>query len=146
MDESKPDPMNFVFRIVADSLEWASSATGFSYTEINIIAYYIILPFICVALVDRIFRKHHLKTAYAIAWVLMLSIIADFKAFSDALFKRSVDFLLFFDRFGLNYVSASVVICVVLPVLAFTVLCFLAFPSLRFWKASATALRNHAPT
>ena len=42
--------MNFIFRIVADSLDWVASVTGFSYNEINIIAYYLILPFFYVVL------------------------------------------------------------------------------------------------
>ena len=139
------ETMNFVFRIVADSLQWLSSVTGFSYNEINIIAYFIILPFIYVALVDRILRKHFLKITFVIFWVALVSLTADFSAFSDALFEHSVDFLLFFERFGLDYISASVVICVVLPALVFAVLCLLAFPSLLFWKATTTKLRNHAP-
>lgn len=56
--------MNFIFRIVADSLDWVASVTGFSYNEINIIAYYLILPFFYVVLVDRIFKKHFLKISY----------------------------------------------------------------------------------
>jgi hypothetical protein len=142
MDET----MNFVFRIVADGLRRISSATGFSYNEINIIAYYIILPFIYVTLADRILRKHQLKITYVVFWLVLISITPNFKVFSDALFKHSVDFLLFFGRFGLDYVSASVVICVVLPGLAFSAMCFLAFPSLRLWKANTNSPRNHAPT
>lgn len=125
--------MNLVFRIVADSLDWIASVTGFTYNEINIIAYFIILPFIYLALIDRIIKKHFLKIAFALAWLVLILLIKNFRAFSDALFNRSVDFLLLFGKVGLNYVAASVVICVVLPGLVFAVLCFLAFPSLRRW-------------
>jgi len=123
--------MNLVFQIVANGLNWIASVTGFTYNEINIIAYYIILPFIYVALVDRILKKHLLKIAYVIAWVFLIVFIPDFRAFSDALFQYSVDFLLLFGQVGLNYVAASVVICVILPGLVFAVLCLFAFPSLR---------------
>jgi hypothetical protein len=125
--------MNFVFRIVADSLEWIASVTGFTYNEINIIAYYIILPFVYVAFFDRILKRHFLKIGYAVAWLIGILLIKDFKAFSDALFDYSVDFLLLFGKVGLNYVAASVVVCVVLPGLVFAVLCWLAFPWLRRW-------------
>jgi len=123
--------MNPVFRIVADGLNWIAAATGFTYNEINIVAYYIILPFVYVALFDRILKKHFLKIAYVVAWGVLIVFNPNFRAFSDALFQYSVDFLLFFKHVGLNYVAASVVICVILPGLALAALCFFAFPSLR---------------
>jgi len=123
--------MNLVFRIVADGLNWIASVTGFTYNEINIIAYYIILPFVYVALLDRIFKKHVLKIAYVMAWAILLILLPNFRTFSDVLFQYSVDFLLLFGHFGLNYVAASVVICVLLPALVLAVLCLFAFPSLQ---------------
>ena len=123
--------MNVVFQIVAGSLDWIAHVTGFTYNEINIIAYYIVLPFIYVALVDRILRKHFLKIAYVIIWAVIICLLSDFSAFSDVWFKRSVDFLLLFDRVGLNYVAASVVVCVILPAIAFAALFLWAFPSVR---------------
>jgi hypothetical protein len=125
--------MNFVFRMVADSLDGIASVSGFTYNEINIIAYYIIIPFVFVALLDRIIKRHFLKIGFAVAWLIGILLIEDFKAFSDALFDYSVDFLLLFGKVGLNYVAASVVICVILPGLVFAVLCVFAFPSLRRW-------------
>jgi hypothetical protein len=123
--------MNLIFRIVADSLNGIASITGFTYNEINIIAYYLVLPFIYVALMDRIFKKHFLKIAYAAIWVALIIFIPDFRVFSDVLFHRSVDFLLLFGHVGLNYVAASVVICVILPGMAFVTLLMFAFPTLR---------------
>jgi len=123
--------MNLVFQIVANSLDWIASITGFTYNEINIIGYYIILPFLYVALFDRILKKQVLKIVYIVAWAILIVVIPDFRAFSDALFQSSVDFLLLFGQAGLDYVAASVVVCVVLPGLVFVVLCIFAFPSLR---------------
>jgi hypothetical protein len=105
--------------------------TGFTYNEINIIVYYILLPFVYVALVDRLFKKHSLKIAYVLGWGVLILLLKDFRAFSDALFKYSVDFLLLFGPLGLNYTAASVVICVVLPALVFALLSLFASPSLR---------------
>jgi hypothetical protein len=123
--------MNLIFRIVADCLNGIASVTGFTYNEINIIAYYIILPFIYVALLDRILKKHFLKIGYIVAWGGLIILIPNFRAFSNTLFEYSVDFLLLFEHVGLNYVVASVVVCVILPGLVFAVLCLFAFPSLR---------------
>ncbi|MEW6305720.1 MAG: hypothetical protein AB1705_19755 [Verrucomicrobiota bacterium] len=123
--------MNLVFNVVAYSLEWVASVTGFSYNEINIIAYYIILPFVYVALIDRGVRRHFFKLVYVATWAGVLCLIKDFAAFSDVLFAVSVDFLQLFSHVGLNYVSASVVICVILPGLVFVALLLFAFPALR---------------
>jgi Na+/H+-dicarboxylate symporter len=112
-------------------LNGIASVIGFTYNEINIIVYYILLPFVYVALVDRLFKQHSFKIAYVVGWVVLIFLIKDFSAFSDALFKYSVDFLLLFGHLGLNYTAASVVICVVLPALVFVLLSLLAFPSLR---------------
>jgi hypothetical protein len=123
--------MNTLFNLVADWLRWIAAVSGLTYNEINIVVYYIVLPFVYVALVDRILRRHILKVGYVLFWVVLLCVIRDFRGFSDWLFQRSVEFLLLFGRFGLNYVAASVVVCVVLPGLVFTALCLWAFPSLR---------------
>jgi hypothetical protein len=123
--------MNPVFYIVAHTLNWIASVTGFTYNEINIIAYYIILPFVYVALIDRILRKHILKITYVVAWIGVFCLVKDCGAFSNTLFDASVDFLLMFSHVGLNYVAASVVICVILPGIAFVSLLWFAFPELR---------------
>ena len=123
--------MNPVFYVVAHTLNWVAFMTGFTYNEINIIAYYIILPFVYAALIDRILRKHILKIIYVVAWAGALCLIKDFGAFSNSLFNASVDFLLMFSHVGLNYVSASVVICVILPGIVFLALLWFAFLTLR---------------
>jgi len=123
--------MNPVFKAVARTLDWAALVTGFTYNEINIIAYYIVLPFVYVVLLDRIFHKHVLKITYVLVWAAILVAVRNFSSFCDALFKTSVDFLLMFSAVGLDYVAASVVICVILPAMVFVALLLIAFPDLR---------------
>lgn len=123
--------MQLVFDAVARSLNWIASVTGFSYNEINIIAYFILLPFIYVVMVDRIARRHWLKLIYIVGWTIGLCLVKDFRTFSNRLFDASVDFLLLFSGVGLNYVAASVVICVVLPGIVLLLLVWAAFPSVR---------------
>ena len=123
--------MNPVFNAVARTLDWIASVTGFTYNEINIIAYYIFIPFVYVVLLDRIIHKHVLKIAYIFVWVAILVAIRNFSEFCDVLFKVSVDFLLKFSAVGLDYVAASVVICVILPAMVFAVLLLMAFPNLQ---------------
>ena len=133
--------MNSIFTIVALTLDFIGSVTGFTYREINIIAYYIVLPFVYVALVDRIIHRHILKIIYALSWTVAVLLIRDFKAFSDTFFSASVDFLLWFSHVGLDYIAASVVICVILPAIALMALLLFAFPSLRQKIAKYRKLR-----
>jgi hypothetical protein len=53
--------------------------------------------------------------------------LRDFEKFSQVLFDRSELFLRWFKRLGTNYVAASVLICVALPLLIYALLIFYAF-------------------
>lgn len=123
--------MDTLFDLVAGFLNWIASLTGFSYNEINIIAYYVLLPFVYVALIDRILHRHLLKILYAVAWTIAFICIPDFSKFSDWLFDGSARFLMSFGWIGWDYVAASVYICVIFPLLALAWLLPFAFPRLR---------------
>jgi len=120
--------MNIVFHIVYSLLKLISEITGFTYNEVNIIAYYIVLPFAYVILADKILKRHVLKIVYVVSVAAGLLMIKDFTAFSDWLFQKSVDFLLSFDIFGWNYVVSSVFICVIFPAIVFVGMLYLAYP------------------
>jgi hypothetical protein len=120
--------MNIVFHIVYSLLKLISEITGFTYNEVNIIAYYIVLPFAYVILADKILKRHVLKIVYVVSVAGGLLMIKDFTAFSDWLFQKSVDFLLSFDIFGWNYVVSSVFICVIFPAIVFVGMLYLAYP------------------
>ncbi len=120
--------MNTTFQIVYSLLKWIAQITGFTYNEVNIIAYYIVLPFAYVILADRILKTHALKLLYVLGVTVCLRFIADFTIFSDWLFQQSVDFLRSFQFFGWNYIVSSVLICVVFPAVVFIVMFHFAFP------------------
>jgi hypothetical protein len=120
--------MNTTFQIVYSLLKWLADVTGFTYNEVNIIAYYIVLPFAYVFLADRILKNHLLKILYVVCVTACLLLIDDFTSFSDSLFQRSVDFLLSFQFLGWNYIVSSVLICVVFPAVVFIVMFHYAFP------------------
>lgn len=120
--------MTGLFHIVYLILHWISELTGFSYNEINIIVYYIILPFIYIWLADRIWKKHILKIVYITLVAVTLFLIPDFASFSNWLFDRSVDFLNSFGFLGWNYVEASVWICVIFPGIVLLIMLCYAFP------------------
>ena len=119
--------MNIVFKIVVSTLKWISGITGLSYFEVNIILYFIIIPFIFIHLIDKILGTRILKIGFAIGVLFFFIIVKDFQKFSIWLFDRSFDFLHNFDSVGLNYTQASVIICVILPGIIFLILFYFAY-------------------
>lgn len=116
--------MNTIFRIVAGILLAIAKITGLTYNQINIIVYYFIIPFSWFWLLDIIFQIHFLKVAF-IGGILGFFIgCRDFKSYSDWLFKKSVLFLKYFNRFGSNYVLTSVLLCVVFPIIIYVLLLY----------------------
>ncbi len=107
--------MKGIFDSVYRLLKWLSAITGLTYHEINIVVYYILVPLAFMYLIDRIFKSRKLVIGFIVLIVIALLLIPDFSSFSTNLFNASVDFLKWFDNIGLNYVQASVVICVVVP-------------------------------
>ena len=114
--------MKTIFVLVMHALQWCAAVTGFTYNEVNIIVFYMIIPFVYAAMLDGIIRRHWLKIAVVAAWVVTLLAIPSFTVFCDRFFALSVAFLLLFSHVGLNYTAASAVICVILPLLAFGLL------------------------
>ncbi len=89
-----------------------------TYNQINIIIWYIIIPFIFAVLIDILIKKT-LFTPLIILIALCGVLIAKFfgigKKMCDYIFDKSVVFLNLFRMFGLNYIAASVVICLIVP-------------------------------
>ncbi len=119
--------MNTIFAIVYSLLIRLSSLTGLTYNEINIVVYYAVIPFIYLALIDKILKKHILKILFVISLFIFLFSIKDFRHFSDWLFDISVVFLLEFEAIGINYIASSVLICVFFPFIVFLILYYYAF-------------------
>ncbi len=117
--------MKEIFQLVGEFLQWLADTTGFTYTEINIIVYYIIAPFIFLYQLDKIIGKNYLKIGFTIFVVVGVLLIKDFQSFSNHLFDYSVNFLKWFAVFGLSYIQASVVICVILPIVILIALQYL---------------------
>ncbi|MHA3770120.1 hypothetical protein ACXR0O_01120 [Verrucomicrobiota bacterium sgz303538] len=136
--------MNATFDRVYEFLVWLSRATGLSYNEVNVIAYYIILPLVFLHLLDRIIKRHILTPCFVALVAASLVTIRDFTIFADRLFARSVDFLMGFEIVGWNYTVASVVICVLAPLAVLIVLFYFAYPSVLRHRCEAV-FRISAP-
>jgi hypothetical protein len=121
--------MNIIFYIVAGILYVISLVTGLTYNEVNILVYYFYIPFSWCAMLDRFFDFHWLKIGFGASAVLFFVLGPNFRRFSDVLFDRSVKFLEFFHQYGMDYIRASMVICVMLPLLVYGALGFMLY-----WK------------
>jgi hypothetical protein len=114
--------LGIIFYIVAGLLELFSKLTGLTYVEINIIVYYILIPYSYFVLTDYIFKRHYLKIFFTFCVVILLIDVKNFRDFSFWLFDKSVLFLNSFGFMGLDYSDASVVICVFFALLIYVIL------------------------
>jgi len=118
---------NIIFLIVANLLLIIAKKTKLSYNEINIIVYYFAIPFSWLCLLDVIFKFHYLKIAFVIFTIGFIVGCRNFKAYSDWLFRKSVAFLNYFNRYGSNYITSSVWICVSLPIAIYAIILYFVF-------------------
>lgn len=116
---------NKIFNIVATLLSNIGRITGRSYNEINIIVYFFLIPFSWFVLLDLIFKLHYFKIAFAFYTFCFTIYCRNFKKFSDWMFNKSVIFLNYFNKYGSNYVVTSVLVCVTIPILIYTILILL---------------------
>lgn len=92
------------------------------------VVYYVFVPAVFFALIDRIIKRPICLLVFSAVVLLTCLRIENFALFSEQLFNSSVRFLLGFSRFGIGYDMASVIICVVMPIMLFIVLATMAFP------------------
>ena len=117
--------MNTVFWITANLLNEIAKRIGMTYNEINIIVYYLIIPLTWTVMLDIIIGFPVFTPLLILAWIYIISKTRNRRVFSlwcDLAFKDSVDFLLWFKRLGWNYIVASVIICVIVPVMIYGLL------------------------
>ena len=119
--------MKKLFEITYEILMFLSRVTGFSYKEINIIVWFLLIPMSWAFLIDKIYKFNYIKIISIITIAITLLFIKDFTLFSNWLFDISADFLRSFDFIGSNYVMSSVIICVLIPIVIYFVLIKKAF-------------------
>ena len=114
-----------IFDRVVKILMGYARALNISYYAVNILLYYFIVPFSWFILLDMILDFHYFKIGFALFCLGFFFYCKDFEAFSLNLYRRSVVFLNYFNRFGSNYVASSVYICVLIPLLIYGGLIYL---------------------
>lgn len=114
-----------VFAIVAGAEQLIARMTGTTYNEVNIIVYYLIIPLSWTLMLDYIIAVPVLTPLLILAWIIFVwKDKMTFRNRCDWAFDKSVDFLLWFQKIGWNYIVSSVIICVVVPILVYIALIY----------------------
>ena len=112
--------ITFTFRLVATALYNIAQMFSMTYNEVNVLAYYLLIPLSWTIMLDMYIGLPLTTGALLYIWIgIKIGTWGHFSAWCDWAFMRSVDFLNYFNRWGGNYVLNSVIICVVIPVLVY---------------------------
>lgn len=112
-----------IFLIVALSLYKLATLLHLTYTEINIIVYYFLIPLSWAIILDVWIGFPIITLVFLCIWVgIYIATYKFFKEWCDWMFEDSVKFLNYFNRWGGNYILNSVIICVVIPIVIYLVL------------------------
>lgn len=115
-----------VFTLVASSLLWIGRKTGLTYNEVNIVFYYLLIPLSGTIMLDCLIHKPYSTAALLFTWLgIFIATRHTFREWWDWAFQDSVDFLNWFNRWGGNYVLNSVIICVLVPLIVYSILIYL---------------------
>jgi hypothetical protein len=114
-----------IFRFVEKSLRQLSGRLNLTYETVNVLTYYIALPLVYAVLGDAIMQFHVFKLVWVCTTLLILLPVNRLRKKSEIIFRGSVIFLESFGSVGLDYVQASVLICVIVPIVVLLVLCAL---------------------
>lgn len=109
--------VNNIFGIVAYSLNVIAKRLHLTYNEINIIVYYLLIPLSWAVMIDHLIGMPILTGTVVCIWLgIFIATRHIFRMWCDWMFEDSVKFLRWFSHIGWNYITASVIICVVIPV------------------------------
>ena len=119
--------INRIFWAVANFLMMCAKVFHVTYNTVNVVAYYFLVPLSWTILLDCGLDLHFLTTLSLIAvWMgIIIGTAGRFQAWCDKVFSLSVEFLLWFNRVKWNYHVASVIICVLVPLLVYAFLIWL---------------------
>lgn len=117
--------MDKTFWIVAYSLNWMASKINMTYNEINIIVYYLLIPLSWTIMLDLIVGLPIFTVLFLLMWSYILVKTRNcFRKWCDIWFGKSREFLLLFKGIGWTYEVASVIICVLVPLVIYGLLAY----------------------
>ena len=105
------------FEFVATTLRDWAEIFGVTYKEMNIIVYIIAIPMVWAYMIDKAFNFHYLKAAHLVFLLLAFGIAGTFENNCNGLFLLCQLLLCTFYPIGIDYTTASVIFCVIAPVI-----------------------------
>lgn len=112
--------ITILFQITAKILSELARRTKLTYNEINILIYYLIIPLSWTILLDILIGLPVTTIIFIFVWgILFMKVRNRFREWCDWLFRKSYDFLMYFNRYGSNYILSSVIFCIVVPVIIY---------------------------
>jgi len=130
MDSLFDASMQELFVTTRDLLLDMASATGLSYKEVNVLVWYLFIPFTWAILIDLIVGRHLAKMVAGLI-CLIAAVTLYFSGRTEWLFDRSCELLLG-SNVGGSYVNASVIICLFVPLAIYLVA--VPWAAICFWK------------
>ena len=112
--------MTQLFVLTRDFLLEIASYTGLSYNEVNVLVWYVLIPFTWAILFDLIFGKHFAKIIVGGVGLIAIAVV-QITGSADLIFEQSAKFLLA-SNVGGSYVNASVAICLFVPIIIYLVM------------------------
>lgn len=109
--------MAYIFQMVASGLYRLAGILRLTYQEVNVIVYFIAVPLFYASLMDILVGVHYFTVVVAGLVAILVIPTNRFRKRAEALFGYSVSLLQSFHWLGLDYVQASVVVCVVMPII-----------------------------
>jgi len=117
----------YIFSRVENALSVLAQNLNLTYNQINIIVYYMLIPFSWLVMLDMINNSYYFTLGFLLVILGFFVGCRNFRDYSDWLFTKSVIFLDSFNKYGSNYTLSSVVICVFIPIIIYSVLIYLNF-------------------
>jgi hypothetical protein len=112
-----------IFSFVAKALTKIAKVTHLTYNEINIIVYYLIIPMSWCVMLDIIIHIPIFTSLWSILWIYIFWTKRKFfSQWCDVVFSLSQEFLFSFKKIGWDYFKASVIICVLIPIIFYAIL------------------------
>ena len=115
--------IELVFNFIAKILTKIAKITHFTYNEINIIVYYFLVPMSWCVMLDNIVRFLIFTLLWSALWIYIFWTKRKFfSQWCDTAFSLSQKFLFSFKKIGWDYFKASVIICVLVPIIIYAIL------------------------
>jgi hypothetical protein len=112
-----------IFAAIAYILHLTAKIFKLTYSEVNILLYYLIIPLTWCIMIDIIIKLPIFTILWLILWMyIFISKRKFFREWCDTIFDLSVIFLLKFNKLGWDYYLSSVIICVIVPLIIYLIL------------------------